>query len=75
MYLMAESAKAEALALKAQADTEYSIARTEETRAKTAETISNIDIDQRKSAIETAEKIGAALQPQTNVVPPTTQFG
>ena len=75
MYLMAESAKAEALALKAQADTEYSLARTEETRAKTAETISNIDIDQRKSAIETAEKIGAALQPQTNVVPPTTQFG
>ena len=75
MYLMAEAAKAEALALKAQADTEYSIARTEETRAKTAETISNIDIDQRKSAIETAEKIGAALQPQTNVVPPTTQFG
>ena len=75
MYLMAESAKAEALALKAQADTEYSIARTEETRAKTAETISNIDIDQRKSAVETAEKIGAALQPQTNVVPPTTQFG
>ena len=75
MFLMAEAAKAEALALKAQADTEYSIARTEETRAKTAETISNIDIDQRKSAIETAEKIGAALQPQTNVVPPTTQFG
>lgn len=75
MFLMAEAAKAEALALKAQADTEYSVARTEETRAKTAETISNIDIDQRKSAIETAEKIGAALQPQTNVVPPTTQFG
>lgn len=75
MFLMAEAAKAEALALKAQADTEYSLARTEETRAKTAETISNIDIDQRKSAIETAEKIGAALQPQTNVVPPTTQFG
>jgi len=51
------------------------LARTEETRAKTAETLSNIDIDQRKSAIESAEKIGAALQPQTNVVPPATQFG
>lgn len=75
MFLMAEAEKAQALALKAQADTEYSLARTEETRAKTAETISNIDIDQRKSAIETAEKIGAALQPQTNVVPPATQFG
>lgn len=75
MYLMAEAAKAQALAVKAQADTEYTMARVEETRAKTAETISNIDIDQRKSAIETAEKIGAALQPQTNAVPPTAQFG
>jgi hypothetical protein len=75
MYLMAEAAKAQALAVKAQADTEYTMARSEETRAKTAETISNIDIDQRKSAIETAEKIGAALQPQTNAVPPTAQFG
>jgi hypothetical protein len=75
MFLMAEAEKAQALALKAQADTEYSLARTEETRAKTAETISNIDIDQRKSAIETAEKIGAALQPQMNAVPPAAQFG
>ena len=75
MFLMAEAEKAKALALKAQADTEYSLARTEETRAKTAETISNIDIDQRKSAIETAEKIGAALQPQMNAVPSAAQFG
>jgi hypothetical protein len=75
MFLMAEAEKAQALALKAQADTEYSVARTEETRAKTAETISNIDIDQRKSAIETAEKIGAALQPQMNAVPSAAQFG
>jgi len=75
MFLMAEAEKAQALALKAQADTEYSLARTEETRAKTAETISNIDIDQRKLAIETAEKIGAALQPQMNAVPSAAQFG
>jgi hypothetical protein len=75
MFLMAEAEKAQALARKAQADTEYSLARTEETRAKTAETISNIDIDQRKSAIETAEKIGAALQPQMNAVPSAAQFG
>jgi len=74
MYLMAEATKAQALAVKAQADTEYTLARTEETRAKTAETVSNIDIDQRRSAIETAEKIGQAVA-QANVVPPTTQFG
>jgi hypothetical protein len=72
---MAEAAKAQAQAIQAQANTEYTLARAEETKAKTAETISNIDIDQRKSAIETAEKIGAALQPQANVVPPSTQLG
>jgi hypothetical protein len=75
MYLMAAAQEAQAKAIQAQANTEYSLARAEETKAKTMETLSNIDIDQRKAAIETAEKIGAALQPQMNVVPPTTQFG
>lgn len=75
MYLMAAAQEAQAKAVQAQANTEYSLARAEETKAKTMETLSNIDIDQRKSAVETAEKIGAALQPQMNVVPPTTQFG
>jgi hypothetical protein len=75
MYLMAAAQEAQAKAVQAQANTEYSLARAEETKAKTMETLSNIDIDQRKAAIETAEKIGAALQPQMNVVPPTTQFG
>jgi hypothetical protein len=74
-YLLAEAAKARALAIKAQADTEYTLARSEETKAKTIQTLSSVDIDERKSAIETAEKIGAAIQPQTNVVPPSTQFG
>jgi hypothetical protein len=75
MYLMAAAQEAQAKAVQAQANTEYSLARAEETKAKTMETLSNIDLDQRKAAIETAEKIGAALQPRTNVVPPTTQFG
>lgn len=75
MYLMAAAAEAQAKAVKAQADTEYTLAKSEETKAKTVETLSNIDIDQRRSAIETAEKIGAAVQPPMNVVPPTTQFG
>jgi hypothetical protein len=74
-YLMAEAAKAQALAIKAQADTEYTLARSEETKAKTIQTLSSVDIDERKSAIETAEKIGAAIQPQMNVVPPSTQLG
>lgn len=75
MYLMAAAQEAQAKAVKAQADTEYTLARAEETKAKTVETLSNVDIDQRKSAIETAEKIGAAVQPQVNAVPPTAQFG
>jgi hypothetical protein len=72
-YLMAAAAEAESKAVQAQANTEYSLARAEETKAKTMETLSNIDIDQRKAAIETAEKIGAAVQRPRNVVPPTTQ--
>ena len=75
MYLMAAAAEAQAKAVKAQADTEYTLAKSEETKAKTVETLSNIDIDQRRSAIETAEKIGAAVQPPMNAVPPTAQFG
>ena len=73
-YLMAAAQEAQAKAVQAQANTEYSLARAEETKAKTMETLSNIDIDQRKAAIETAEKIGQAVA-QANVVPPTTQFG
>lgn len=74
-YLMAAAEEAQAKSIQAQANAEYSLARAEESKAKTMETLSTIDIDQRKSAIETAEKIGAALQPRVNVVPPTTQFG
>jgi hypothetical protein len=74
-YLLAEAAKSQAQAIQAQANTEYTLARSEETKAKTIQTLSSVDIDERKSAIETAEKIGAAIRPQTNVVPPSTQFG
>lgn len=74
-YLLAEAAKSQAQAIQAQANTEYTLARSEETKAKTIQTLSSVDIDERKSAIETAEKIGAAIQPQTNVVPPSTQLG
>ena len=74
-YLLAEAAKSQAQAIQAQANTEYTLARSEETKAKTIQTLSSVDIDERKSAIETAEKIGAAIQPQMNVVPPSTQFG
>jgi hypothetical protein len=75
MYLMAAAKEAQAKAVQAQANTEYSLARAEETKAKTIQTLSDIDINQRKAALDTAEKIGAALQPQTIAVPPTALLG
>jgi hypothetical protein len=75
MYLMAAATEAQAKAVQAQSNTEYNLARAEETKAKTIQTLSQIDIDQRKAAIETAEKIGEALQPQQVAVPPTAFLG
>jgi hypothetical protein len=75
MYLMAAAQEAQAKAVHAQANTEYTLARAEEPKAKTLQTLSTIDLDQRKAAIETAEKIGEALQPQTVAVPPTAFLG
>ena len=62
LYLQAEAAKAQAQAVKAQADTEYSIARAEETRAKTIETLSSVENDQRESAVKTAESLQNIVQ-------------
>ena len=75
MYLMAAATEAQAKAVQAQSNTEYNLARAEETKAKTIQTLSQIDIDQQKAAIETAEKIGEALQPQQVAVPPTAFLG
>jgi hypothetical protein len=62
LYLQAEAAKAQAQAVKAQADTEYTIARAEETRAKTIETLSSVENDQRESAVKTAESLQNIVQ-------------
>lgn len=53
-YLMAEAGKA-------QAQTEKAVADTELTRAKTAETLAGIDLDQQEAAISAAERIGQAI--------------
>lgn len=62
VYLQAEAAKAQAQAVKAQADTEYTIARAEETRAKTIETLSSVENDQRESAVKTAQTLQGIVQ-------------
>jgi len=55
------SKEATAKAAKAMADTELSAARTEEARAKTAETLAGIPIAQQESAVKTAQAIAGAL--------------
>ena len=53
-----------AKAQKAEADTQWTLARTDETVAKTAETMAGIDQADRRLALEAAEKLAAAAQPQ-----------
>lgn len=67
MYLMSAAKEAEAKAMKAQADTVLTVAKSEQTRAQTIETLSNVSATQQKSAIETAQAIGGALQQQQNI--------
>ena len=61
--------EADAKAVKAQADTQYTLARAEETRAKTAETLAGIDIKAQDQVIKTAQALQQAAQPMR----PTTQ--
>ena len=70
MYLMSAAKEAEAKAMKAQADTVLTVAKSEQTRAQTIETLSNVDVSQQKAAIETAQAIGGALQQQNTGNPP-----
>lgn len=70
MYLMSAAKEAEAKAMKAQADTVLTVAKSEQTRAQTIETLSNVSATQQKAAIETAQAIGGALQQQQNIGSP-----
>jgi hypothetical protein len=74
VYLQAEATKASALAVKAQADTEYTIARAEETRAKTIETLSSIENNQRESAVKTAQSLQQVVQGAQRMPQPPRGF-
>jgi len=67
-YLQAAASEAAAKAQKAQADTVYTVARAEETKAKTAETLANIDVKQRNQAVQTVKAI-SDLQRQATPQP------
>ena len=62
LYLQAEATKSQALAIKAEADTEYTLARAEETRAKTIDTLSGIENKDRESAVKAAKDMHEIVQ-------------
>lgn len=65
IYLQAAAQEAAAKANKAEADTYLSVAKAEETRAKTAETLAKVGREEREEFLETIEKIQEApAQPQ-----------
>ena len=71
LYLQSAAAEMQARATKAQADTALAIAKSEETKAKTVETLANVNISAQSQAIKTAEAIARA----TTARPPTPAAG
>lgn len=74
LYLQAAAAEAQAKAVKAQADTEYTMARAEETRAKTVETLASVENDQRESAVKTAKNLQDIVQGAQEMRQPPRRF-
>jgi len=68
IYLQSEAKKNEALAVKAQADTQLTLARSEETKAKTVDVLSRLDLEEQRTLMELLSKIS---QNQTATVQPT----
>ena len=70
MYLQAAAAEAEAKAGKAQADTAHTLAKTQETEAKTAEILAGIDSQARNDALKVAkemrEPVDRQILPRSN---------
>lgn len=60
-FLKASADQAQAQAVKARADTVLVVAKAQESKAKTAETLSNIDISQRQHLLDTVQALGEAM--------------
>jgi len=60
-FLAASADQAAAQAVKARADTVLVVAKAQESKAKTAETLSNIDISQRQHLLDTVQALGEAM--------------
>jgi hypothetical protein len=80
-FLQASAEQAQAQAAKSRADTVLVIAKSEETKARTAETLSNMDLSQRKQMLESMKTLNEMnnqpTQPQGGEMPPPdlSQFG
>jgi hypothetical protein len=68
VYLQAAAEEATAKAAQARANTVKTIADAELSRAKTFETLSNVDMDSQDHALNLAEQIGGLVQQQTQPV-------
>jgi hypothetical protein len=69
-YLQAAAAQASASADKSRADTVLTVAKAENTRAQTAETLSGIDLAHRNQLLEEVQALGQAVQNhQANIQP------
>jgi Phage P22-like portal protein len=63
-FLMASAAKAAADSSKAKADTILTMAKVDQTKAQTAETLAGVDISNEQHLISTVDALHNALQPQ-----------
>jgi hypothetical protein len=67
MEAEAKAIKAQADAIKAQADTEYRIAQTAETKANTLKTLAELENDEQRLALETADRLTQTVEQAFNV--------
>ena len=67
-FLQAEARKADALAVKAQADTGLTVAKTEESKAATVKTLAEAEELGHESIRRSVEALGAAFQETTPIV-------
>jgi len=74
IFMQAAAEEATAKATRARAEVVKAMADTELTRAKTVETLANIDMSQRDQILRTADTLGSMLREQaTEVAPPRSQ--
>jgi hypothetical protein len=70
LYLQSAAEAEQARAVKARADTVLTVAKADETRAKTMETLSNVDSKEQQQALEVIDRFGGLGQAQDQQITP-----